>query len=60
MKTQETCHAVMCCQEHAKPTGGDITVTVKPWWSVRSLKKLLLVLVRSSILQNSCVQVDHA
>lgn len=25
------------CQEHAKPIGGDITLTVKPGWPIRSL-----------------------
>ncbi len=37
MKTQK--HAMKHCQEHAKPTGGDIISTVKPCWPIRSLKK---------------------
>uniref|UniRef100_A0A672JZ12 F-BAR domain-containing protein n=1 Tax=Sinocyclocheilus grahami TaxID=75366 RepID=A0A672JZ12_SINGR len=37
MKTQT--HAMKHCQEHAKPTGGDIISTVKPCWPIRSLKK---------------------
>uniref|UniRef100_A0A672QE79 Estradiol 17-beta-dehydrogenase 2-like n=1 Tax=Sinocyclocheilus grahami TaxID=75366 RepID=A0A672QE79_SINGR len=38
MKTQT--HAMKHCQEHAKPTGGDIISTVKPCWSIRSLKNV--------------------
>ncbi len=37
MKTQK--HAMKHCQEHAKPTGGDIISTIKPCWPIRSLKK---------------------
>ncbi len=32
-------HATKCGQEHAIPTGGDIALTVKPCWPIRSLKK---------------------
>ncbi len=38
VKTQK--HAMNHCQEHAKPTGGDITLTVKPCWPIRSLKNV--------------------
>ncbi len=32
-------HPTKCSQEHAIPTGGDIALTVKPCWPIRSLKK---------------------
>lgn len=31
------------CQEHAKATGGNLTLTVKPWWPIRSRKIVLAV-----------------
>ncbi len=37
MKIQK--HAMKLCQEHAKPTGGDITLTKKPCGPIRTLKK---------------------
>ncbi len=37
MKTQA--HAMKHCQEHTKPTGGDIISTLKPCWPIRSLRK---------------------
>lgn len=33
-------HTVKYCHKYAKPTGGDITLTVKPCWPIRSLKKV--------------------
>ncbi len=35
MKTQK--HTMKRCQEHAKPTGGDITLTEKPCWPIKDL-----------------------
>lgn len=29
------------CHEHASPTGGNITLTLKPYWLVRSRKKAI-------------------
>ncbi len=40
MKTQA--HAIKHCQEHTKPTGGDIISTLKPCWPIRSLRKFTL------------------
>ncbi len=37
MKTQA--HSMKHCQEHTKPTGGDIISTLKPCWPIRSLRK---------------------
>jgi len=34
MKSQK--QVMKRCQEHTKPTGGDITLTVKPCWPIRS------------------------
>lgn len=35
-------HAIKRCQEYAKPAGGDITLTVRPCWPIRSLKKKVI------------------
>lgn len=49
---------LFCCQEHAKPKGSDITLTIKPLWLIRSLKKAAFIQNPSCKVVRRCVPVS--